>query len=311
MKRPTKVLTLRIHGPRPGRIGVSELIDIAKHAQTAINRQAAAIEGETQTLRPGPPTGKVKVECELELVSLGKGSTVLGFDLAQPQRQLPDVMSISRDAISKVGEAIENAAAGRIGDTDAGVLDSIRNLGHVLNGKVTSVEWVPAMRRRSRSTSRPKQRALLTKDVRDRIEARLEPPRAAHVSKDGVLEMADFKTDDYRCRLRLALEPAIICTFAPELAKKVQDNLRRPVRLEGNATINAYSKRIETLDIVDVHPIDPLTMDAGSFFAHPTFEQLAQQQGIEPLRDASVLAGALPDDFDVDAMVEGIYRQRH
>jgi hypothetical protein len=51
-------------------------------------------------------------------------------------------------------------------------------------------------------------------------------------------------------------------------------------------------------------------LDAGNFFARPTFEQLARQQGIKPLSDARQLAGGLPDDIDVDVLIRDIYRAR-
>lgn len=119
--RTKKILTLRVHGPRPGRIGVSELNQITAAAQSAINRQAEAMGGRANTIHPGPPIGKVQAECALELVSLTKGSTCLGFDFAKPQQNLPAIDSEGLAAVNEVGRAINAVTRGRIADIDPGV----------------------------------------------------------------------------------------------------------------------------------------------------------------------------------------------
>ena len=54
-------LVLKIHGPeiKSGRIPVPDLVVICEQAQSAVNRQAEALEGR-QTLRPGPPLERVR-----------------------------------------------------------------------------------------------------------------------------------------------------------------------------------------------------------------------------------------------------------
>ena len=47
-----------------------------------------------------------------------------------------------------------------------------------------------------------------------------------------------------------------------------------------------------------------------AFFANPSLDELPREAGVRPLADPSVLGGVLPDDFDVDAMVADIYRER-
>ena len=307
--RTLPVLTLRVMGPRPGRIGVAELIEIAGHAQTAINRQAETLEGRETTLRPGPPIEKVRRACELELMSLRKGSTRLGFGLAGPQQDLPHLLSLSRDAIAGVGEAIECAGRGQFEGINPGVLDSLRNLGQVLNNKVTALTWIASKPGHGRQ---PRRRisAVLDRKVQARIERQLRPPAVKPVTKDGVLEMADFKPDEFRCRLRPTLEPPLLCTFDPARANEIQSALRHPVRIRGNATFNSATGKIEQVHIEAIEALDSLELDAGSFFARPTFEQLARQQAIQPLRDPAQLGGVVPDDFDIDEMVADIYRQR-
>lgn len=307
---PTKpALTLKVNGPRPGRIRVAELVLLASHAQTAVNRQAEVLEGRSQTLRPGPPIGKVRAQCELELISLRRGSTRLGFGLAAAQATFHPMLTMSADAIAAVGEAIERSGRGDFQGIDVGVLDSIRNLGTVLGPRVKSLEWIAP------GTGRGKQRrqpiaAVLDRKVQRRIEEHLMPPKVEAITKDGLLEMADFKPEEFKCRLRPTLEPPVNCTFEPDRANEVQSALRHPVRITGRASVSAQTGKLESVHIERIEPLDSLELDAGSFFAHPSFDQLARQQAIKPLRDPGQLAGVFPADFDVEEMVEDIYRSR-
>lgn len=307
--RTTRILTLRVHGPRPGRIGVSELNSITAAAQSAINRQAEAMEGRAHTLHPGPPIGKVQAECALELVSLTKGSTCLGFDFAKPQQMLPMIDASGLAAVNEVGHAIRSAGLGRFDDIDAGVLQSLRDLGSVLDGKIQSLEWIaPAATTPSKKRSRVN--AKFGKATQARIAKHLQAPSSRPISKEGVLEMADFKADDFRCRLRLTLEPSVVCTFDASRSNEVQQALRHPVKIEGTATVNSVTGRIDSIRIERLTPLDSLELDAGSFFAHPTFDTLVRQQAIKPVKSVGDLAGALSDDFDVDEFVADIYRER-
>lgn len=55
--------------------------------------------------------------------------------------------------------------------------------------------------------------ASITKTVRDRVAKRLSRPRTAVVEVDGVLEMADFKREDYKCRIDPPIGMPVTCTF--------------------------------------------------------------------------------------------------
>ena len=47
-----------------------------------------------------------------------------------------------------------------------------------------------------------------------------------------------------------------------------------------------------------------------SFFEGKSIQELAQSQGVGPVKDISVFAGGIPDDEDVDEMLDEIYRAR-
>jgi hypothetical protein len=48
----------------------------------------------------------------------------------------------------------------------------------------------------------------------------------------------------------------------------------------------------------------------GSFFAPQTIDEMAREQGVHPLTDTGILAGAWPEDVDIDAFLKKIYDSR-
>jgi hypothetical protein len=288
-----------------GRIPIPELLVICEHAQSAVNRQAEQLEGVLQTLRPGPRIGKVRQECTLELVSIGKGCTVIGLDQAKGQPNLPSLGGLGADAIARVGETIQAIARKRANGVDAGVLDSLNKMCDLLDNGVKRIRWiVPAQ------AGKKKIEATINRTVRDRIREKVRPPTSRQDSIDGVLEEADFKPLNQGCRIRPPFGQAIDCTFTPEFADKVYENLRHTARIKGTAKVNAQSGRVESIAITDVSPLEPLSVNSGGFISGWTLDQLAQMQAVEPLDDVRALAGGLPDDEDLDAVLADIYQHR-
>lgn len=303
---PAPLLTLKVSGPeiRPGRIPIPDLLAICQHAQAAVNRQAEALEGRP-TLRPGPKIGKVVNECTLELVSLGKGSATLGLEPAKAQARLPHFTGLGDEAIVAVTKAISDLSKGRESSIDPGVLDSLRNMGAVFDDGVKSVQWIVRA-----APGRKRIVATFDRRVRARASEHLKVPAQRPIAIDGVLEMADFRQTDYRCRIHPAVGGAISCTFDATLADDVYRVLRQPAHVEGTAAENAHTGKLESIHLTSVSPLDPLSADAGSFVRGWSLEQLARLQGVDPLRDPAVLAGGWPEDDDVDEALAEIYRGR-
>lgn len=57
-------------------------------------------------------------------------------------------------------------------------------------------------------------------------------------------------------------------------------------------------------------PIEKSLLGDRSFFEGKSIQELAKSQGVDPVRDISVFAGGIPDDEDIDGMLEEIYRLR-
>jgi len=90
--RPTYALKVKVEGPGVHRksIQIPELLKICSALQSAVHRQAEAMERPSATtLRRGPITASAQDECTLELTGLVAGSTGLLFRYANRSRLFP------------------------------------------------------------------------------------------------------------------------------------------------------------------------------------------------------------------------------
>lgn len=127
---------------------------------------------------------------------------------------------------------------------------------------------------------------------------------------DGILDMADFKQEELKCRIDPPIGISITCAFDQDRANDIYELLRKPVRAKGEATLKPYTDRIEWIHIDEITPLPSLHLGEGNFFANPSIEELAALQKVAPLKDISALSGGIPDDEDIDELVEGIYAAR-
>jgi hypothetical protein len=307
-KRAKYLLKLKIEGPRSGTISVPDLVRICQSAQDAVNRKAEAMHGG-ESLRPGPKSSIVYQECTLELVGIERGSTVLPFCLAKSQESLPEMMTFGKDVIREVATAVKQlgsrTVSKKVHTFEAGLLDSLRQMGEVFDkGTVKRIEWiVPG------NGSRPI-RAVFDKRVREKVIQRIRIPSTRKHTVEGVLEMADFKEQDHRCRIHPPLGQPIVCTFAPEQEDEIYAALRKPVRVAGTATINPNTDKIESIAVEKISVVEQLLIGAKDFYTGRSLEQLAKAQGVEPLDNPKVLAGGWPEGDDVDEFLEDIYSSR-
>ncbi len=54
----------------------------------------------------------------------------------------------------------------------------------------------------------------------------------------------------------------------------------------------------------------PKPVDKSSFWEGKSFEELAKEQGVKPIRDISELYGYWPDDEDFDSFLEAVRSAR-
>lgn len=301
---PRPVLQLKIDGPgmRKGRVPIPELVRICQEAQNAINRQAEALK-KRKTYHPGPVGHSIQEECTLELIGIhGNSPTTLDFDLRKPQRTLDFREEFGEKAIREIIAGLRKKANG----FDPGVLLRMYTLTGVISPKLISrIDWIAP----GRNGHHGKMSVAITKAVRNRLAKQLSTPRKMIVEVVGVLDMADFKPEDFRCRIDPPIGASVECTFDPSKADQVQKLLRKNVRVKGEGKIHPYTDKVEVLHISEI--IASLEgLEDQSFFTNPSLEELLAASNVKPITDPSVLAGWVPDDEDVDEMVKHIYESR-
>ena|SRR6266446_7830317 len=90
-------------------------------------------------------------------------------------------------------------------------------------------------------------------------------------------------------------------SFGSDKAETVLEATRKPVR----AAVDPETHNLEGIEITS----PPALKGERSFFDARTIDQLIAEQGIHPITDLKLLAGAIPDE-DVDDFVADIYRDR-
>jgi hypothetical protein len=286
---------------------VPDLIRICQEAQAAVKKQAEAMEGR-KTVHPGPVANAILEECTLELIGIKEGSTTLEFAFAKPQIRIAEMETeaLGTQAISAVAASIKSLGNGNKRSIDPGVLQSVYGLGGIVEGRrISSIEWIAPARGRVKRLV-----ASVTSTVRERAALRLSSPRYTRTHVDGVLDMADFRPEDHKCRIDPAIGTPVLCTFGPDLADRVQELLRNTVRVSGQAKLAPHTDKIELLAVERVDPLPSLSSGEENFHRDSTLARLAEVQRVKPLHDPAKLAGAIPADADVDAFLEEIYSTR-
>jgi hypothetical protein len=307
-------LKIKVEGPGVHKksIAIPDLLKICGSIQTAIHRQAEAMEKpEVPTLRRGPITASAQEETTLELVGITGGSTGLIFQHAKPQRPLPlpGSADFGGDVIAKVTETIRQLSRRKKVpiDTDPGVLSSLEELADVLERKkITRI----SLNAPGHDGVRRPVRAVINSATRERIRALVKVPTHREYTIEGRLEMADFKEDDKLCRIHPPIGQALQCSFDTELEDQIYGALRKPVRLTGTVRINPNTGKPEEMKIEKLEIVDELLVGAKDFFASRSLKQLADAQGVHPLSNPDELKGGWPDEENIDEFVDTIYQSR-
>ncbi len=305
------ILKLRVKGPaiRSGRISVPDLIRICQEAQSSVNRQAEAMEG-LKTIHPGPVKDAIRKGCTLDLVGIEKGSTTLSFVSAEPQERLefPDQRTLATDVIGEFAMTIKFLGSGKDKDreVDEGVLQGLYALGGIADGKrITEIEWISP-----KTGSHKRIAAKVNRVVRERVAARLSSPKKQTAQVDGVLDMADFKPNELKCRIDPAIGAPVLCTFEERDSSRVQSLLREPVRVIGEGTFQPYTHRLEFLHIHTIERLPSLSLGEGNYYSGSSLADLAAKQKVKPIKSIAELSGGFPSDENIDQFLDEIYKAR-
>jgi hypothetical protein len=318
MPKEKPLLKISLSGPgvKPGRIALPVLLKVCHEVQTAINRQAAAIEAKKSDK---PATEQVLRECELDLIALRKGSTTLDFAPANKQMSLlPDMAMIGVEAVNAVAATVHavNQRRGKWKPPDPSVLDSLEDLGTVFDAGINKVKWMGPPKNGHKATSaefvpatlkRLKQRKQqsfslksepIVASVSDALPSATPIPAPVQQSFfEGLLEAVEGKV-----RITPAAGPPSTLNYDADKFENILSALHKPVRV----TVDPKAPR----KIVDIEVTEvPILFDTASFFNSKSIDQLIAEQQVQPIADISVLSGAIPDE-DVDEFIADIYRDR-
>lgn len=313
-KRPAYALKVKVEGPGVHRksIPIPELLKICAALQSAVHRQAEAMERPAvTTLRRGPITANAQDECTLELSGIVAGSTGLLFRYAKPQQHLPIAdVTFGSEVLSRVASTLRDFEKNKElpGEIDSGVLASLQELGTALERRsITKISLsVPGHDGRKGAI-----KAVYTPAVRERIAARIKAPMQEPMSIEGKLEMADFKEAGRICRIHPTVGVPVQCSFDPSKEEEIYQALRRPARVTGVARVNPHSGKVEEIKIEKIEILDELMLGARNFTAGHSLEQLAEMQGVQPLKRPDDLAGGWPIDENIDEFIDATYGSRN
>lgn len=313
--KPTLVVRLRGPAVREGRVLLSDLAQLGRQLQVAVDRVARVLVGQAG-LRPGRRLEELRSACALEVVVSGEGSFELVLDLRRDQAKLPGLDMAERVLETLIAGLEQLAGPGESLPTgyDLGVLAAWRETRSLFNHGVEAIELdlrTAGHERHAIYDGRAQRRVVerMQGSVRNLMDLR---------TVEGRLLMADFKEFGFRCRVHPPAATPVDCEFDERLAESVYDNLRSFVRVTGEAEEDPETHRIRRLRLRDVEPVAIETrtglLDAEEFWCEPTFEDLAAEQGIVGAQRLDHLVGAAADlwhsDEELDRFVEDIHDRR-
>ena len=303
------VLKIKLQGPgmRTGRVSIPDLIRICDEVQNAINKQAEALRGKKKVTHPGPVSDIIRKECTLELTAItGNSPTTLHFDLQKPQRGLFD-NEFGIEVVRGVATTVNDVRKQRANGHAPGVLLGVYGLSGIIKPKgITRLSWIaPGIGNNGHSKSI---NALITKTVRQRVAKRISRPRKSIVEVDGVLEMADFKREDNKCRIDPLIGKPVLCTFTPDRADEIQALIRKHVHVRGEGVLAPYTDKIVSVRIDEVVPLTADALSNESFFANASISELMAD--VSAINDLSSMRSKFVDNEDVDEVLRVIYDSR-
>ncbi len=292
-------LEVRLAGPAAegGRLRVDVLVDISQAVQTAVTRIAYGLRGEA-TVRRGRTPREVADLTRLEIVGLREGSTVLAFDLAEHERPL-DELDLGVEALAAFEAGVVLLASGGAPPEpwDEGVVRAVTSLTRALYKGIDEIII-------GRPGAAPEQLAVFTRSSREERRGAVPPGARERVEIEGRLLMADFAATRDEARIHRPLDPPVRCTFGHELENTVLRLLRRYVRAKGWAELDDRGQikalELESLEDAELTP-------GRSFWDLATLDELAEEQGIEPVERLEDLVSRFwPEDESVDEFLAAI-----
>ncbi len=314
-KKKEVPLRVRFHGPgvQEGRILLADLVKFGRQLQSAVDRVARVLSGESASLRPGRSPEHIRSACALEVVALEQGSFEIALDFRRDRAALPG-MDMGEATLEKLLAGIKGVASEEDAlptGYDEGVLAAWREAGAVFGHGVELIDF-------QLRTSTAQLDTAYDTVVHRRVVQRIHGPVHNRRTIEGRLLMADFKEARLKCRIHPQVGGSVECDFDESLEEAIYDNLRSFVRITGEAEEDPETSRIKRLRVADIEPLEVETktqiVTAEEFWREQTVEELADEQGIAAHQHLHALIGAgaelWEDDEDLEDFVNSIYERR-
>jgi hypothetical protein len=319
MRKNEHLLSIRLEGKAigEGRIGVKQLLLLLEELNKALLRSGQVLRGELDSMRKGPKEKGIKEVIALDLVRLSHGSpaTVLCFERARQQARLPE-MDFGLEVLEKTISGligIQSSEDAFPTGYDAGVLLAWRDMGVLFEKGVDKIAFTLNHRELPFTTD-------YTRQIYERIQQRIKGPQVNIRTIEGRLLMADFKEHGTRCRIHPPVGDPILCLFDDTHRDEVLENILHFVQVVGEARQDPTTGKIGSIKIHDIRCLEdredvrvdlipqgsPLPAD---FWRSPNLDDLAETQGIRPVKNIQALFGTWPGDKD-DGFEDEIHSMR-
>lgn len=306
------LLRLRFEGPaiHDSRILLDDLLQFVSNLNLAIERTISVLQTGS-SVRIGRPDKASQMLSALEVVAITKGSFNLALDLRRENQQMFPSLDFGVKAIDKLMGGLNTITpnAPLPDGFDEGVLMALREAGRILDRGIETVHISTKRRIKYR-------KVIYTQTTRESIISGMRRFEHAWMTVEGRLLMADVKEGSLRCRLHPSTGGIIFCSFDEVMTKQVIDYLRRFVQVRGEASFDPITNNIRSLVIKDLEPIEELSgieapsMPLSTFWDAKDFDELAIEQGVNPIDDWGKLLGGWPEDADFDSFLGAIRSSR-
>ncbi len=319
MRKNEHLLSIKLEGKAigEGRIGVQQLLLLLEELNKALLRSGQVLRGEIDSLRKGPKDKGIKEVIALDLIKLTHSSptAVLCFERAKQQACFPD-MDFGLDVLEKTVTGltgIQSSGEALPAGYDAGVLLAWRNMGALFEKGVDKIEFTLNHRELPITMA-------YTRPIYERVQQRIKGPQVNIRTIEGRLLMIDLKEHGTRCRIHPPVGDPILCLFDNTHKDEVLENILHFVQVIGEAKQDPITGKIGSIKIHDIRRLEdhederidlipqgsPLPAD---FWRSPNLDELAETQGIQPVKNIQALMGTWPGDKN-DNFEEEIHSMR-
>lgn len=281
-------LTVRAVGPATsaGRISLTELARIASTLQATLERIALSVAGGRP--KAGRRPQEIAEAVRLDFAGFRPGSAVLDLVRARADDLVADPRDdLLTESFTVLVAGLDEIQRGERPRGEVGrhftrtVLNGLVNLcGGIGQNNLNYIEF---------STG-----STVHFTLDGRTQRNLRNIRRSSVEHDtiitGRLHMGDFDPMSLRCRIDTNLG-SIWCDFDVELKDAVFDHMDQLVAARGTAEVDADGVNVRVLHITDITVVDTARSKS--------LDELAREQGVEPIDDVQQLRGEPIEDFDV------------